>query len=862
MATNSSARDIRAGGAYIEIKADTRKAIQSAKTVEERYKAMIESLKEDFDGMRDIFAHLSEGAKQIAKPIMEYEDAMKMLQATLSLTNKEMERFSRIANGMKSTYSPTKIVETMTELGRAGLNADQIEGTIKPTLQMAKMSGYDPTMISGMLTNTATIFKISPSEMATLADKLMMTANSANMNLQDLSEAMKYSAQTAQMSGLSLEQLLADLAGMANRGVRGSTAGTSYAQILRSLAKPETAKNLGATSDISELTKHYNELESMLRQLKVATTDANGNLRSPLDVIRDISTAQAGQGNANIVAAFQKLFGESGMLGAAALADAQKDSQMLLEKISNSQGYVDKGVQGVETSTSAILDKMRSQFETELNRLAETDNNSVNQSLNAFREAVVLLTNHMDSLTDVVAKLAPVIISYIVATKAGKMMGNVNGQMIAGAMVEGTKIAGKMLSMQLGGMLAEQLADKAGVDSELAKTGISIGGQAAGLLLAPFLLKAGTALAGAMASSALAPATIAAGAVYGYEYYKTRQNEKIGEQLEKAASDKWAVHLEMLKQYNDRLEKNFFGGVTGGYAELSEDLANALKGEQDSAKRMNIIQAYYNEVQKYANQYKANLEKLISDEKLKPEHAKELQKQLEALSAQELASMQEKVNIQKQIVDAEEKTRQAAQDFLDQLNKQQSTKNLTSELTEMFKIDDEIAKLKPTDSQLIGQLTAKKEEMMLAFQDKLLADVSNGIEKMRDAMAEDTTFQEKIRNATLAINEIEGLYDKVGMLTKDIREATAQGDAAKVSDLMGQYNAVTKQIDQKVGVVMEALNEQLDSVASHFGFGSFNVEDVIQRSLGLGGSNIEQQQLNELKHIRRRIDQLEVATYQ
>lgn len=851
----SSARDVRAGGAYLEVKADVTPARLAAKEIEQDYKKMIGNLKKDFDDMRNLFGALADGAKTIAKPIMEYEDAMKMLQATLSLTNKEMERFNRIANSMKSSYTPTEIVRTMTELGRAGLTAPQIEGTIKPTLQMSKMSGYAPEMVASMLTNTATIFKVAPEEMGNLADKLMMTANSSNMNLEDLSYALKFAAQTAQMAGMSLEQMLADLAAMANRGVRGSTAGTSYARIVRSMARPETAKLLGA-GDTSEATKAINELGAMLRQMNVKTTDAQGNLRSPLDVIRDISTAQAGQGNANIVAAFQKLFGDRGMLGASALADAQRDSRLLYDKIANAQGYVGQGVAGMETSASSLLGKMRSQFETELNRLANSQDNAVSQSMNTFKEAVVLLTKHMDDLTDVVSKLAPVIISYMVASKAGKLMGNINGTMVAGAMMDGVKIAGKMITMQIGGLIANELAETLGVESDIAKTGLNLGGQAAGLLLAPALLKAGTTLAGTAAGTALLPAAGVASAWLGYEYYKVYQEDKRGEELAKRNAELNAETKKMLEKYNDALVNEFFSDVNEAYSTNRQSLALTLsRRKPDDVGKLDLYGRYVESTTKIGEKMVANLNALIADKHLPKEMASDMAKQLAALNQQEFAEMQAKLNSQKQIVDAQEQARKTAQEFLDQLQGQEA--GFSQDMLNLLRADELMATLQPTDTELINKLSTAKKELMASVGDSLIKDVTDGISRLKDAVNGEKSLDEKIKEANKSLDDITSMFDDINKLSTDISNALASGDKATAGDLMTKYRELMKTFDGNISAVMEVLNEQLESVVSHFGFGSFNAEEVIQRSLGLGGRNVEQAQLTELKKIRHRVEQMD-----
>lgn len=851
----SSARDVRAGGAYLEVKADVTPARLAAKEIEQDYKKMIGNLKRDFDDMRNLFGALADGAKTIAKPIMEYEDAMKMLQATLSLTNKEMERFNRIANSMKSSYSPTEIVRTMTELGRAGLTAPQIEGTIKPTLQMSKMSGYAPEMVASMLTNTATIFKVAPEEMGNLADKLMMTANSSNMNLEDLSYALKFAAQTAQMAGITLEQMLADLAAMANRGVRGSTAGTSYARIVRSMARPETAKLLGA-GDTSESTKAINELGAMLRQMNVKTTDAQGNLRSPLDVIRDISTAQAGQGNANIVAAFQKLFGDRGMLGASALADAQRDSRLLYDKIANAQGYVGQGVAGMETSASSLLGKMRSQFETELNRLANSQDNAVSQSMNTFKEAVVLLTKHMDDLTDVVSKLAPVIISYMVASKAGKLMGNINGTMVAGAMMDGVKIAGKMITMQIGGLIANELAETLGVESDIAKTGLNIGGQAAGLLLAPALLKAGTTLAGTAAGSVLLPATIGAGAILGKEYYNLWQEDKRGRELEEANAKLREETKKMLEKYNSDLINNFFGNdVAKAFNYRKTSLIKSTENVTDPEKLLEVYKQYADGMVAFSDKLGVELNAFIEHHGFNEATASDLTKKLATLVQSETAIYQSKYNAQKQIVDAQEQARKTAQEFLDALQGQGA--GLTQDMLNLLRADELLTTLQPTDTELINKLSTAKKELMASVGDSLIKDVTDGISRLKDAVNGEKSLDDKIKEANKSLDDITSMFDDINKLSTDISNALASGDKATAGDLMTKYRELMKTFDGNISAVMDVLNEQIESVVSHFGFGSFNAEEVIQRSLGLGGRNVEQAQLTELKKIRHRVEQMD-----
>jgi len=129
---------------------------------------------------------------------------------------------------------------------------------------------------------------------------------------------MKYVASSANLSGQSLERMSGALAVLANRGLKGEMAGASMAMALSQLSGEDVQQELAG--------------------MGVAVTDAEGNMRDLIDILRDLGQATANMGNAQKLATFKKMFDQRGMRSMILLSENVDEWEKLTGVVTKSSG--------------------------------------------------------------------------------------------------------------------------------------------------------------------------------------------------------------------------------------------------------------------------------------------------------------------------------------------------------------------------------------------------------------------------------------------------------------------------------------------------------------------------------------------
>jgi TP901 family phage tail tape measure protein len=80
-------------------------------------------------------------------------------------------------------------------------------------------------------------FTMTADQAGRAADVFATITSSANTDVHQLGEAMKYASSTANAAGMDIEQTAAVLGVLADSGIKGSMAGTTFNAMLRDMKK-------------------------------------------------------------------------------------------------------------------------------------------------------------------------------------------------------------------------------------------------------------------------------------------------------------------------------------------------------------------------------------------------------------------------------------------------------------------------------------------------------------------------------------------------------------------------------------------------------------------------------------------------
>src|SRR5690606_24218902 len=115
----------------------------------------------------------------------------------------DLKALSKVAQdlGVATQFSASQAAEAMTFLGMAGFDTKQIMSAIPQVLELAAAANMDLAMAADIASNIIDQFGIAAEDACRVTNVLAATASSANTNVEQLAEAMKYLGPTAKSLG-------------------------------------------------------------------------------------------------------------------------------------------------------------------------------------------------------------------------------------------------------------------------------------------------------------------------------------------------------------------------------------------------------------------------------------------------------------------------------------------------------------------------------------------------------------------------------------------------------------------------------------------------------------------------------------
>lgn len=185
--------------------------------------------------------------------------------------------------GATTSFSATEAAEAMKLLASAGLDTQQIIAAAGNALVLAGAGGVDLATATSAVTSTLATYNLKAEESARVADVLARATAGSQLEVADLSEALKYGAPTAAAFGYSLEDTVAALAQFRDMGLQGSTAGTALRSVL---------------SQSSQQTKINADT---LEKYGLTLQDVNPQLHSFTEVLQTVGNAGINAADAMVV---------------------------------------------------------------------------------------------------------------------------------------------------------------------------------------------------------------------------------------------------------------------------------------------------------------------------------------------------------------------------------------------------------------------------------------------------------------------------------------------------------------------------------------------------------------------------------
>ncbi len=315
----ATTQGIRAGKAFVEIGGDDSRLLRALRRAQVRLKAF-------GDGVRSVGQRLVATAAVIGTPFAlssiafaTFEQSMARVRALTNANEKDFKRLSDEAKrlGETTVFSASQAADAMGFFALAGFSVEQILKSIGPTLNLAAAGQLEIAQSADIAAKIMAGMGIEADRLGEAVDVLTKAMTTANTDLLQLGDAMKFVGPIAKSAGIAFEEIVAAIQLLSNAGIQGEMAGTTLRGAILALTSPSK------------------EAADTLKELGVNVLDAQGNVRPLAAIIADLNRAMEGMGSGKRLEILGRIFQARQAAGVAELlsqgADKLRDYQNALQ---------------------------------------------------------------------------------------------------------------------------------------------------------------------------------------------------------------------------------------------------------------------------------------------------------------------------------------------------------------------------------------------------------------------------------------------------------------------------------------------------------------------------------------------------
>lgn len=318
--------------------------------------------------------------KSVINTTSTFSDSMLSVKALSSATQGEFNAMKNVAieYGSTTAHSASDVADAMGYMALSGMNCQEIMDGVGGVLSLSSASALDLATTSDILTDSMSMFNLTAEDTARASDVFAKVQASANTNVQQLGEGMKYAGATANAFGLDIEQASAMLGIMSNNGIKAGSGGNALKNILSRLASPT-----------AEVTKGF-------QTLGLSTADVEAGCKDLGSFLPLLKEKFAGLSETQQVATAKQIAGSESMSGFLALVNASTDDlPKLTEELYNCSGFAEDtantmesglggAIRGLESAWEGLLIKIGAKVEEPLSDLIEKLSEGINNLLPAL----------------------------------------------------------------------------------------------------------------------------------------------------------------------------------------------------------------------------------------------------------------------------------------------------------------------------------------------------------------------------------------------------------------------------------------------------------------------------------------------
>jgi TP901 family phage tail tape measure protein len=255
-------------------------------------------------------AALTQGLRSVTEEFVDFDAALTQAGAKFPQVIKRgtdsFEKLGATARkvGAETQFSAADAARGLDFLAMAGFNAEQAMLALPGITDLATIANTDLARSTDIASDALGAFNLMTKDSAQLeknlsrvTDVMAATVTSANTDIEQLFETMKFAGPVATAAGASIETFNTFAAKMADAGIKGSLSGTALRTAFLNLSAPVP------------------KATNLLKQLRIEISDSSGNMRDMMDIMDDVRQRTAKMGSTQRTAALNTLFGKRAVAG-------------------------------------------------------------------------------------------------------------------------------------------------------------------------------------------------------------------------------------------------------------------------------------------------------------------------------------------------------------------------------------------------------------------------------------------------------------------------------------------------------------------------------------------------------------------
>jgi len=176
----------------------------------------------------------------VTREFMHFDRNLAATAAVSNLTAEEYQalRVSALEMGSDARFSASKVAEAQKLLAQAGLDGNEVIQAQGALLDLAVAGEMDLANATEIAVRAMGAFELDATQLSDVVDALAVGANESVASVESLGEGLKFVGPLAHQAGISMEETVAALMVLSDKGLGGEMGGTGLRNMFARLAAP------------------------------------------------------------------------------------------------------------------------------------------------------------------------------------------------------------------------------------------------------------------------------------------------------------------------------------------------------------------------------------------------------------------------------------------------------------------------------------------------------------------------------------------------------------------------------------------------------------------------------------------------